>query len=267
MKNRIKLILAVVALSGALVSCETYDIEPDNKVSNVAPLDGRWICYAYDYTAYNANPATATRLELVEIYSSGTSDNAADKLWLHIGYMLRRLAINIETLSIKVDCNTQSKTFGISNATTQLAPNYFATPYFATTHTNTTTVGGVTYRLNLHRYAGAPQSVATISMDGLNVSITEGVVTVDGFDTPTGYKSDHIKFVLELSGNPNSADNYKYVIEGHRHTGWADDYNSTYDTPTAHQKWNIPAYVEEWIYDREGVWPIPYYVEPQNTKH
>jgi hypothetical protein len=264
MKNILKLFVSVILLSGALVSCETYDKTPDIEYSSVAPLDGRWICFAYNPAEYNASPATATRYELVEIYSSGTVDGAPDKLWLHIGYMLRRGATTIETVSVKVDCNVAGKTFGISGGKTAAAPPMFTTPYYATT-TGTKTAAGV-YN-NLHVYSGYPQNRPTYSKANLNVNITGGVITMNGYQTPTGYSADHIKFTIELTGNADAADNYSYVIEGHRHTGWANDYDETGDSASAHHRFNIAAYVEEYIWRRDGEWPIPAYYAPRNTFH
>lgn len=261
MKNILKILVLLVLAGGALVSCETYGT-PEVELSSVAPLDGRWICYAFDYDDYKANPTTATRLELVEIYSSGTADNAPDKLWLHIGYMLQNNAMTIETISVKVDCSPKAGTFSLSNGKTVLAPPYFSSPYYRTTDPfyNHPTYGRIDYYF-LHLYSGYPQMRPTKSTADDTVNITEGKVTVNGFNTPTGYKSDHIEFVLELPGV------YKYVIEGHRHTGWTDDYSSTYDTSTAHHKWNVAAYIEEWIWRRDGVWPEPAYFDPENTFH
>jgi hypothetical protein len=111
---------------------------------------------------------------------------------------------------------------------------------------------------------------ATIATANQGITIGDGKVTVNGYNTPTGYKSDHIVFTLDIpseldeNGNPGHAKS-KYVIEGHRLTGWADDYNSKYDTSTAHHKWNVAAYIEEYIWRRDGVWPIPGDYAPRNT--
>ncbi|MDR2911965.1 MAG: hypothetical protein LBV38_01500 [Alistipes sp.] len=262
MKNIFKVLVSTVAFAGVLVSCETYG-DPDVDMSGVAPLDGRWICYAYDAAEYAASPATATRLELVEVYSSGTVDNAPDKLWLHVGYMLRENAMTISTVSVKADCNVSAKTFQMSGQTS-VAPPLFVTPYYRTTDVTKNSAGEFTY---LHAYAGYGQNRPTAYKAGMNVSVSDGQVTLGGFDTPSGHKSDHIKFTLELSGNTDAADNYKYVIEGHRHTGWDADYDETYDTASAHHKWNIGAYIEGWIFRRDGEWPIPGSVAPKNTFH
>lgn len=261
MKKILNLFVLTVLLAGVFVSCETYG-DPEVERSAVAPMDGRWICYAYDAAEYAANPATATRLELVEIYTSGDVSNASDKLWVNMGYMLRRYATSIETVSVKADCNVSGRTFSISGKTAS-APPTFQTPYYATTQPAGDN-GKYTY---LHAYSGYAQNRTTISSADLNVSIPDGQITIDGFDTPSGHKADHIKFTLELSGNTNAADNYKYVIEGHRHTGWDEDYDETHDTASAHHKWNIGAYIEGWIFRRDGVWPIPASVAPKNTFH
>lgn len=256
MKNILKLFVLLVIVGGAFVSCETYG-DPDVDVSKVAPLDGRWICYAFDYDDYVANPATATRLDLVDIYASGTSDNAPDKLWMTIGYMLRN-SVTISTISVKVDCTPKSGTFGITGGKTSLAPAYFSTQFYATTAGNRNANGEYIY---LHLYSGYPMRRATASVADQDINITDGKVTVNGFNTPTGYKSDYIQFVLELPGQ------YKYMIEGHRNTGWTDDYNSTHDTSTAHHMWNVGAYVEEFIWRRDGAWPIPESFPVENTFH
>lgn len=249
MKNILKILVLFAFVGGALVSCETYG-DPEKEIYNVAPFDGRWICYAFDYDDYMARPTSAIRLELVEIYASGTSEKEPGKLWMHIGYMLRNNATSIETISVKVDCNTQTGTFGITGGKTAKAPSYFSTPYYATTMSEDF----------LHVYSGYPQRRGTISTADMDITISGGTVTVDGYHTPTKHRADLIVFTLDMGS-------YKYVIEGHRHTGWADDYNSTYDTSTAHHKWNVAAYIEEWMWRRDGVWPIPdpEYFEPANT--
>lgn len=268
MKNILKLFVITISLAGVFVSCETYG-EPEVKYSSVAPMDGRWICYAYDAAEYAASPATATRLELVEIYSSGTVDNAPDKLWLHIGYMLQNKAQQISTVSVKANCNVSGKTFTISGGKTAAAPPSFQTPYYYTTCLPTDKPATADLDPDqyyyLHAYSGYPQNRPTISTAGLNVSIPDGQITIGGFTTPTGFSADHIKFTLELSGNTNAADNYKYVIEGHRHTGWDEDYDETHDTASAHHKWNIGAYVEGWIFRRDGQWPRPVMAPRMNT--
>jgi len=265
MKNILKIFILFVFVVGTLVSCETFG-EPEKEIFNVAPLDGRWICYAFVYDEYNAHPKTAIRRELVEIYASGTSDKNPDSLWLHIGYMLRNNAVSIEAVSVKVGCNPQAGTFSITNGKTSIAPANFSTPYYATT--NPTLNSGKYYYL--HCYSGYPQMRPTLPTGvagaGRAVSISEGKVTVDGYNTPTGHKTDLIVFTIDLVSTSGMG-SYKYVIEGHRHTGWPDDYNSTYDTATAHHKWNVAAYIEEWIWRRDGVWPIPYFVPAENTFH
>ena len=248
-------ILKLFVIGCILASCETYG-DPEVELSNVHPIDGRWICYAFDYDDYTANPTTAVRLELVEIYSTGTADRAPDKIWLHIGYMLRQLSVNIETVSVKVDCNPKLGAFSIIDGKTGEAPTGFTTVYYGTSHTNKEPDGS--YR-NLHRYSGLTMAVATVPVPAdVDITISDGKVTIDGYNTPTGYKADHIVFTLDMG-------NYKYVIEGHRRTGWADDYNGKHDAETAHHKWNIGAYIEEYIWRRDGEWPIPSDFPAQNT--
>ena len=56
---------------------------------------------------------------------------------------------------------------------------------------------------------------------GTTFSISGGKVTLDGFDTPTGYKADAIEFTLTNSKYPGET----LTVKGFRKTGWAgEDY-------------------------------------------
>ena len=56
---------------------------------------------------------------------------------------------------------------------------------------------------------------------GTTFSISGGKVTLDGFDTPTGYKADAIEFTLTNSKYPGET----LIVKGFRKTGWAgEDY-------------------------------------------
>ena len=51
------------------------------------------------------------------------------------------------------------------------------------------------------------------------ITITEGKVITDGWDTKSGHKSDKITFKIEDSRKPGKV----YTAEGYRRTGWSED--------------------------------------------
>ena len=62
----------------------------------------------------------------------------------------------------------------------------------------------------------------TVLSKGVSVgtcTITQGLVTLNGWNTNSGYKSDKITFKLEDSRKPGVV----YNAEGYRRTGWYDD--------------------------------------------
>jgi len=65
--------------------------------------------------------------------------------------------------------------------------------------------------------SGSP--VGTVGISVGTCKITEGKVTVDGWDTNSGYKSDKITFKFEDSRTPGIV----YSAEGYRRTGWYED--------------------------------------------
>jgi len=52
-------------------------------------------------------------------------------------------------------------------------------------------------------------------------TVTDGLVTKDGWDTNSGYKSDKITFTIVDSRKPTLV----YKAEGYRRTGWYEDEN------------------------------------------
>lgn len=59
------------------------------------------------------------------------------------------------------------------------------------------------------------------STSATSVNISNGKITLNGFDTPTGYKADAIEFTMTSSKYPGET----FTIKGFRKTGWAgEDY-------------------------------------------
>jgi len=86
----------------------------------------------------------------------------------------------VGAFTVKAACNVPSKTFNVANGF------------------NTVRVAGV--------------SVGTIT-------ITEGKVITDGWDTNSGFKADKITFKIVDSRKPTLV----YTAEGYRRTGWYED--------------------------------------------
>lgn len=95
---------------------------------------------------------------------------------------LRKTGSNamVGAFTVKATCNVPEKSFNISNGT------------------NTVLAAGV--------------SVG-------NITITEGKVITDGWNTNSGHKSDKITFKIEDSRKPGIV----YTAEGYRRTGWLED--------------------------------------------
>lgn len=216
MKNILKALIMLVVSCG-LASCETYDL-PNTETTAVAPLDGHWICFAYDYNEYTTNPATAQPKQLYEIWSSNTTNNDRDIMWFHIGNPLTTSYPYQQVVSIKVNCDPRARTFSVTNGSSATAPPTVNTRFYRTANAN---------------YFGSPTPAASRSTTGLTVNITDGEVILNGVETTSStatkkYFTDKIQFILEVTGTPVSPDissyNYKYVVIGNRSTGWVEDY-------------------------------------------
>ena len=195
----------------ALASCETYG-DPEVGHTAVAPLDGRWVCLAYDYDAYQVSGDSTAPLELIEVYSSNTTNNSKTEMWMHVVNPLVK-APYARMLSVKVNCNVRNKTFSMDSTTSVIAPSKFNSVF--------------------NNYSPVP----VYSMTGYNVALTGGQVILNGWETATStatkkYYSDKIIFTLEYSGTDPTpalatqfgAEHQKYVIVGNRYTGWSEDY-------------------------------------------
>ncbi len=113
-------------------------------------------------------------------FSTVTISNTADNSTSSL--WIRKTGSNalVGAFTVKAACNVPEKTFSVSGGT------------------NTVLAAGT--------------SVGT-------VTITEGKVITDGWDTNSGYKSDKITFKIEDSRKPGKV----YTAEGYRRTGWAED--------------------------------------------
>lgn len=209
--SKILMILAVVS-TFALASCETYGT-PEVETTAVAPLDGRWICLAYEYTDYNTNGANATPVEYVEVYTSNTTFNDADKLWVHMGcYTALGGKLKPFVISAKADCNVGAKSISLTNGKTAVSPSYMASIVF---------------------YEGYPLSRGTVYESNNNITIS-GEVTINGIKTASStttnnYYTDQLIMTVEVTGSTTPARNIKWVIVGGRYTGWNDDFSDAVD--------------------------------------
>jgi len=201
MKNILNLLIAMLAVG--VVSCETYEVDdPDTTV--VAPLDGRYICWAYDLDQYNA-AADKSAVEPVDFFEtriSVTTNNDTDKVWLYVSSYLNSWPL-VDCVAAKIPCNVAALSFSADGIENEAAP---AAMYNWLAGAATNTLDG--------RQGRTPYSV----------TVTDGRVALNGYDTPSGYKADAISFAFEreaLDGNGTSG---KFMVVGHRYTGWAEDY-------------------------------------------
>ncbi len=206
MKNILKLLIAAVAAGAA--SCETYDVEnPDMSV--VAPLDGRYICWAYDYDEYAAatNKNTVEPVNFYETRISVTESNATDKVWIYVTEYLKHNPY-ADCTCVKIDCNAKGLSFSASNIDNVTAP---ATIFNPLQHTGYYTLDG------------------SAGFTPYKVTISDGKLVFNGYDTPTGYKADAISFTFERVAQDDKGENIKLMIVGHRYTGWGEDYKEFND--------------------------------------
>ncbi len=196
-----------------MAACETYG-DPEVETTAVAPLDGRWICLAYNAADYAADPDAATPVEYVEIWTSNTTNNDSDKIWVnlsrpckwaHGGY--------VYAYSVKADCNVKDKTMSITNGKT-----VEASPYFITT----------CYYYGA--YSGYFYGTDCYSSADLNVTLSSNV-TVNGVETASStadkkYYTDKIVMNFKADADPAAygSDAIDWVIVGSRWTGWAEDH-------------------------------------------
>ncbi|NDP21788.1 MAG: hypothetical protein GZ091_12020 [Paludibacter sp.] len=166
----------------ALTSCETLK-DPVVELGPVYPLSGEWIV-----RFIKESPIKGDTSKFVTVTTSNDASNSTTSLWLRktsnsfttdTSSVLKG-KILVKSFTVKATCNVDNKSFNVDNgANTVLA-------------------------------AGA--SVGTCK-------VTNGKVTIDGWDTATGHKSDKITFKFEDSRTPGVV----YTAEGYRRTGWLDD--------------------------------------------
>ncbi len=203
--------LLFAAVAALMTACETYG-DPEVETTAVAPLDGRWICLAYDADEYAANPETAEPVEYVEIWTSNTAENASDKLWVNIArpcyYAHARI---VYAYSVKADCDVKNKTISATNAST-----VEASPYFITTCYYYGAYDGYFYGAECQSYAD------------MSVNI-DSQVTVKGIETASSsvdkkYYTDKMVMNVEIP-----EDGINWTIVGARWTGWNQDHQKEVD--------------------------------------
>lgn len=201
MKNILKLLIAMLAVG--VVSCETYEVD-DPDTTAVAPLDGRYICWAYDYDEYiaAADKSTVQPVDFFETRICATGNNDSDKIWIYVTSFIQAYPF-ADCVAAKIPCNVGARSFSAADVANEAAP---AVIY-------NWLLGQGYYTLD-GRYGLTPYSV----------TITDGRVVIDGYDTPSGYKADAISFGFERVAQNEDGEDGKFMVVGHRYTGWAEDY-------------------------------------------
>ena len=206
MKNILKSLLALAAV--AAVSCETYDVEaPD--MTAVAPLDGRYICWAYDYDEYAA-ASDKSAVEPVNFYEtriSATEGNDSDKIWIYVTEYLNNYPL-ADCTCAKIGCNVSARTFSAAGVANTESPAIMFNPLLGQGYYT------IDYRAGFASY---------------KVTIGDGKLELKGYDTPTGHKADAISFSFERAAQDGNGESIKLMIVGHRSTGWGEDYEDFND--------------------------------------
>lgn len=193
-------------LAVGAVSCETYHVEEPDTVS-VAPLDGRYVCWAYDYDEYMA-AADKSAVEPVNFFEtriSVTESGVADKVWIYVSEFLYNYPY-ADCTCAKIDCDVASLTFWADGVENTESPAIMFNPLLAQGYYTTDFING------FYPYT---------------VTITEGKVVLNGQDTPSGYKTDAISYVFERVDEDGYSE--KYMVIGGRYTGWSEDYQDFED--------------------------------------
>ena len=209
-------------LAVGAVSCETYHVDEPDTVS-VAPLDGRYVCWAYDYEEYMA-AADKSAVEPVNFFETRiavTESGAADKVWVYVNEYFRGLMFGfnskgsptiandlVDCTCVKADCSVAGLSFSANGVDNSLAPTVMFTPI----------LGGGANTYDYYNYAryGIPYPE-------YRVTIMNGKIEPNGTDTPSGYKSDSISYGYERV-DKNSGESEKYMVVGYRYTGWSEDF-------------------------------------------
>lgn len=204
MKNILKMLIAMLAVS--VVACETYEVEaPD--VTPVAGLDGRYICWAYDLDEYQAasDKSTVEPVDYFETRISVTESYVSDKVWIYVCSFLYTYPY-ANVVCAKIDCDVSTLSFWADGAEKVESPRIMFNPV----------VGGGYYTVDYR-----------LGFTEGKVTITDGKVVKDGYDTPTGYKADAISYAYEYEDADGNTE--KYMIVGSRYTGWGEDYEEFND--------------------------------------
>lgn len=180
----------------AFASCETYKVA-DPEVTAVAPLDGHYICLAFKNASDAAVDNWQKADEYLRIYTSATTENASDEIWVNVMNELCMYPY-VHNVCVKAKCDPKALTFGTNGQIKSTIPSTQAKSWI---------LGGAYYT----SYGASKDS-------GIHdVTISNGKLVIDGWDTPSGYKSDYISFEYTCDGET-------YYVVGARYTGWEEDY-------------------------------------------
>lgn len=185
MKSIIKSIILFSVCAVSFLSCETYS-DPKVDYSPIFPISGEW---RVRITNMNTNALVSTSMYTFGTYN--TSDNATNQMWLRTTSAIPTFAPVTtipRTIKAKISCDVANLSFSTTTTTQNTAVTAFSALYPMNSVVDT-------------------------------LVITEGKITLNSVDMPSGVKSDRIYFKLTKTKAPGVT----YLVEGYRRTLWNED--------------------------------------------
>ena len=223
MKNIFKLLTVAAASVLAFAACETYEL-PETEHTNVAWLDGKYICFGIDDTV--APPDTT----VFEVEITNTADNDADAVWVTMtDYSLAHSWQAIyDAVLVYYGGNTAAANY-YANAYVNYC--YFLAAYRFKVHCDEsalsfseTNAPGTEPETCYNSFMEQGYYSAAGYWEAYNdykITVSNGVLTKK-VPTATGYTTDSIAFDLAVA-DAADAPLFSYKVTGIRKTGWADD--------------------------------------------
>ena len=169
MKSIIKSIILFSVCAVSFMSCETYS-DPKVDYSPIFPISGEW-------RVRITNLSTNTLVSTTAMYTFGTyntADNATNQMWLRTTSAIPTFAPVTtipRTLKAKISCDVANLSFSTTGTTQNTAVTAFSTLYPMNSVVDT-------------------------------LVVTEGKITLNSVDMPSGVKSDRIYFKLTKTKVP-----------------------------------------------------------------
>jgi len=185
MKSIIKSIILFSVCAVSLLSCETYS-DPKVDYSPIFPVSGEW---RVRITNLSTNALVSTSMYTFGTYN--TADNVTNQVWLRTTSAIPTFAPVTtipRTLKVKLSCDVSNLSFSSTGTTQNTAVTAFSAAYPMNSVVDT-------------------------------VVVTEGKITLNSVDMPSGVKSDRIYFKLTKTKAPGVT----YLVEGYRRTLWNED--------------------------------------------